>query len=643
MDWWAILLVILGVASLAVAFAFWGLFGYRRKVRVKLPLRDVDGIPVLIQNGLPYPSGFAFTGNPKTDLNGEWLFGIGNILLDRGIFLKKVHVPVSFNTFGSEYQDYRGTFSYVKRFYADVAPDRLYRLCFKGVGGRCGVYLNGQKLCGNTDSYQPFYCDATGALKTGENTLIVTGDNTPSETTLPPKQFEGHKPGWHLYAGITRSVELEALPLRYCVNLRVSAGEHAISGGVVYAGNPGGCTIRLLDGERILAETRLVLHESDGFSAAEFAFEQPDNIETWTQKTPKLYMLEAKTDEETVRVSTGFRKWSRGQERIFLNGEPFTVRGVCLHEEDIALGASLTKQAAARNLDLARSLGCNFVRMAHYPHADEAFDYCDENGLCCWCEIPNYQAGLGLVQMLFGKSEQRKKRFSLRAVRKGVLRTRQMLNETYLTDAGTQLAKMVIRNQNRPCVAFWGVGNECFSYTPASRNALRFLRDTVRLIDPERFVGYAAFTAPPITLRLEKSFRVFDFVCANEYYGWYYGEMDDCAAFWSALAKKYHKPMLCTETGSDAKRGAQGVDLPGRGANSEAYQTRLLSRHIRLCEEIPGYCGTCIWALKDFLCEEYGVGDLVPYFNAKGLVSSDYRKKEAFDAVAGLYRRGEDR
>ena len=95
--------------------------------------------------------------------------------------------------------------------------------------------------------------------------------------------------------------------------------------------------------------------------------------------------------------------------------------------------------------------------------------------------------------------------------------------------------------------------------------------------------------------------------------------------------------MLCTETGSDARLGVQGVDLPGRNANSEDYQARLLSRHIRLQGDVPAYCGTCIWALKDFYCEEYGAEDLVPYFNPKGLVSADYRKKKAFAAVAELY------
>lgn len=637
MGWWIVPCVVLGGICCFGGVLFWQLFGYRKKVQPVLPLQNLDGTPLLMQNGLPYPGYFTYTSNFKTDLSGEWLFGIGNILNDNDIPMRTVRVPVSFNTFGSELADYQGPYSYAKQFRVEAVEKKLYRLCFKSVGGCCSVYLNERKLCDNTDSYQPFYCDATGALQTGENTLIVVGNNTPTATTLPPKQYEGHKPGWHLYAGITKGVLLEVLPENYCVNLHVSTDERTLNGTAVFAGNPQHCTVCLSDGERVLATERIDPKAAGDYFTAEFRFEQLDGVEPWSPETPKLYTLEVRTETETVRISTGFRKLSAENGAFCLNGKPVSLRGVCLHEEDITLGGSLDKAAIARNLDLVCALGCNFARLAHYSHADEALDDCDEKGLCCWCEIPNYQAGLGLVQMLFGKGKRLKMRFAPGAVLRGVFGTRQLVNERYLTDAGIQMAKLVIRNRNRPCVAFWGVGNECFSYTPASRDALRFLRDTVQLFDTTRFTGYAAFTAPVLTQRFEKSFQVFDFVCANEYFGWYYGQTDECEVFWRDLQRRYHKPMLCTETGSDAKKGAQSIDLPGRNANSEDYQARLVSRHIRLQGDVPGYCGTCIWALKDFYCEEYGAEDLVPYFNAKGLVSSSYQKKKAFDVVAELY------
>ena len=638
MTGWVVLFAVLGVVACLLLFVIWQLFGVRRAPRPKLPLERPNGLPVLLQNGLPYPGSFARTSNSTRSLDGNWRFGLGDVIRDPTIEMKNVTVPVSFNTLDCDLAFYQGPFSYIKTFYVDALEPGLDRLCLKSVGGACSVTLNGQKLCDNTDSYQPIFCDATGALRAGENTLVVVGDNTPTQTTLPPSQFPGSKLGWHVYAGITKGVLLEHLPKQYCVYLRIAAEGERLRGCAVYAGHPKGCRIRLLDGARILVEQELTLRPAGDYSTAEFELERPQGLLDWQPNELKLYTLEAQTEGETVAIETGFRSIRAEGQALLLNQSPFTVRGVCMHEEDIRLGSALDRAAVERNLSLAQELGCNFVRLAHYPHADETLELCDRSGLCCWSEIPNYQAGLGLVQRLFGKSKQLRQRVTAAKVVESLLGTRQLLNEQYLLDAGVQLAKMVLRFQNHPSVLFWGVGNECFAYTPASRRALRFLRDTVRVFDQTRLVGYAAFTIPKITQRFEQSFREFDVVCANEYFGWYYGEPDDCETFWRTLSRKYRKPMLCTETGSDARFGASGVDLVRKNANSEDYQVRMLERHLRLADEVPGYCGTCIWVLKDFFCDEYGAEDLVPHCNAKGLVSAQYQKKKAFFAVQQLYQ-----
>jgi beta-glucuronidase len=643
MAWLVVFLAVLGVIICLALFVLWQMFGYRKKPRAKLPVEYPNGIPVLVQNGLPYPVGFSRTSNPVLQLDGAWLFGIGNVLNDPELSLRKVQVPFSFNTFGSELATYQGPFSFVKTFHLDAVEKGLYRLCFKSVGGRCSVYLNGSKLCDSTDSYQPVYCDSTTALRAGENTLIVVGDNTPTTATLPPSLFEESKSGWHVYAGITKGVELERLPEQYCVRLQISSAGDKLRGEAVFAGCPETCRFRLLDGERTLAEQELVPAASGKYATAVFTLERPAELEDWRPGCPKLYTLEAQTPAETVAVETGFRSVRVNKDSILLNGAPFTIRGVCMHEEDVRLGSALNAAAVERNLSLAQELGCNFIRLAHYPHGDETLEFCDQKGICCWSEIPNYQAGLGFIQRLFGKSKLLKQRVTLAKVFQSILETKQLLNDRYLTEAGIQLAKMVTQNLNHPSILFWGVGNECYTYTPASRRALRFLRDTVRIFDQTRLVGYAAFTIPGVTERLEQSFSEFDVVCANEYCGWYYGSAEDSEAFWNSLYRKYHKPMFCTETGSDAKFGAQGVDLPKRGVNSEEYQIHVIERHLRLTDTVKGYCGTCIWALKDFYCEEYGAEDLVPFFNPKGLVSADYQKKKAFAVVSELYHNAFDK
>lgn len=638
MAWLLALLTVLGVIVCLILLVVWQMFWYDQKPRISLPLERPNGIPVLLQNGLPYPGSFSSTSNPVLHLDGIWRFAPGSVLEDPALPLKEVRIPFSFNTFGSELASYQGLFSFVKTFHLDAVEAGLYRLCLKSVGGRYGVYLNGRKLCDSTDSYQPIFCDATEALHPGENTLVVVGDNTLTKETLPPSLFTGSKPGWHVYAGINRDVLLERLPEQYCVRLQIAADGEKLRGEAVFAGCPKTCRFRLLDGERVLAERAFVLVPSGQYSTAVFSLERPAELENWTPENPKLYTLEAQTGTETVAVTTGFRSVRANAEAILLNEASFTVKGVCMHEEDIRLGSALDAAAIERNLSLAQELGCNFIRLAHYPHGEETLNACDRKGICCWSEIPNYQAGLGFIQRLFGKSKQLKQRVTAAKVVRSILETKQLANRRYLTEAGVQLAKMVIRNQNHPSVLFWGVGNECYSYTPASRRALRFLKNTVQAFDRTRLIGYAAFTVPGVTQRFEQSFSEFDVVCANEYCGWYYGKPEDSEAFWKSLRKKYRKPMLCTETGSDARFGAEGVDLPKKNANSEDYQVHVLNQHLQLLGKVPGYCGTCIWALKDFYCDEYGSDDIVPFCNAKGLVSSEYQKKKAFAAVKEIYQ-----
>ena len=37
---------------------------------------------------------------------------------------------------------------------------------------------------------------------------------------------------------------------------------------------------------------------------------------------------------------------------------------------------------------IVKELGANTIRLAHYQHAQEFYDLCDENGMIVWAEIP---------------------------------------------------------------------------------------------------------------------------------------------------------------------------------------------------------------------------------------------------------------
>ena len=68
------------------------------------------------------------------------------------------------------------------------------------------------------------------------------------------------------------------------------------------------------------------------------------------------------------------------------------LRGICVHEDDARHGKFSDQADVRRRFEHARELGCNFVRLAHYPHTELAASIADEVGLMLWEEIPVYWA-----------------------------------------------------------------------------------------------------------------------------------------------------------------------------------------------------------------------------------------------------------
>ena len=63
-----------------------------------------------------------------------------------------------------------------------------------------------------------------------------------------------------------------------------------------------------------------------------------------------------------------------------INGEPRTLKGVCLHEDAGCLGTAVPTEVWLRRLLKLKEMGCNAVRMAHNPHAPELYRLCDVLG-----------------------------------------------------------------------------------------------------------------------------------------------------------------------------------------------------------------------------------------------------------------------
>ena len=73
---------------------------------------------------------------------------------------------------------------------------------------------------------------------------------------------------------------------------------------------------------------------------------------------------------------------------FLLNGSPYQLRGACMHSDLINKANALTPEDIDNDFDVIQDLGANFLRLVHYPHPKQVYDYCDKLGIVVQTEAP---------------------------------------------------------------------------------------------------------------------------------------------------------------------------------------------------------------------------------------------------------------
>jgi beta-glucuronidase len=338
--------------------------------------------------------------------------------------------------------------------------------------------------------------------------------------------------------------------------------------------------------------------------AGRAAFDLAATPSLWSPESPRLYDVVIRAGDDRVQDRVGFRTVGTSAHDILLNGRPIFLRGIALHEEALGRGGRATSRADAEALlGLAKQLGCNFVRLAHYPHNEEMTRAADRLGLLVWSELPVYW-------------------------------TIAWSNPATLATARAQLAEELARDRNRAAVILWSVGNE----TPVSDARNRFLRvlvDDVRAADDTRLVT-AALEHRAVDARThiidDPLGGALDVLGLNEYVGWYDGLPAKCDTLvWRSA---HDKPIVVSEFGADAKAGLHGDALT---RFSEEYQADVYRRQLAMLKRIPNLRGLSPWILVDFRSPRRPLPGVQDGWNRKGLVSNDGTKKQAFDVLRDAY------
>ncbi len=511
-----------------------------------------------------------------------------------------MNVPGDWNTQDKKLFYYEGSVWYRTRFDVkkSAAGNRLF-VYFAAVNYEADVYLNGKKLGRHVGGFTPFAFEITGIVKEKGNSLVLRVNNVRHVDGVPTVNTD-----WWNYGGITRDVLLVETPdtflSNYSVRLRPGTTDQ-IEALVQLDGPRKDRAVRVsLPQLNLAAEDR-----ADAIGVAHLEFPSA-KLSLWSPGKPVLYDVEIQCGKDKLADRIGFRTIAVNDDKILLNGKPVFLRGVSIHEENPLRGGRAWSEADARLLlGWAKELGCNFVRLAHYPHNEHMARVADEIGIMVWEEIPVYW-------------------------------TIQWTNPDTLALAKQQLSEMIHRDQNRASVIIWSVANE----TPVSDARTKFLKslvDEARALDGSRLVSAAmevrADPQHPEHKIVDDPFGQYtDLLSFNEYVGWYDGTPPKIDRITWSL--KYNKPVVISEFGADAK---QGLHADAMTRFSEEYQADVYRRTLPMLAKIPGFSGCTPWILCDFRSPRRPLPGIQDGFNRKGLISSEGKKKAAFDVLRKFY------
>ena len=346
--------------------------------------------------------------------------------------------------------------------------------------------------------------------------------------------------------------------------------------------------------------TKKLVTDDNGTAQVQF---KAKKLQLWSPDNPKLYDVEITLADETLRDRIGFRTIETKGKQLLLNGKPIFLKGISIHDEKPNGGGRTNSVEDARTLlSWARELGCNYVRLAHYPHNEYMVREAEKMGILVWSEIPVYW-------------------------------TITWTNPDTYANAERQLTDMIRRDQNRANVIIWSVANET-PHSPERDKFLSSLAKTARSLDDTRLISMAmeVTSASNYKNRLQDNMNEYvDVISFNQYIGWYRDVNDAPKMEWEI---PYDKPVIVSEFGGGARYGLHG-DKNERW--TEEFQENLYIENLAMLDKIEGLVGTTPWIMKDFRSPRRVLDGIQDYYNRKGLYSDKGEKKKAFYILQSWY------
>lgn len=575
----------------------------------------------------------------KHSINEGWKFEKKGVAFGQHDFLvddtswERVNIPHTWNAedpFDDKKSYRRGIGWYRKTIHLskESLKNQKAFLHFEGVNQVADVYVNGMHVGRHKGGYTAFTFDITKALNEDESHLISVMVNNAHDPFIPPLSV-----GYALYGGIYRDVWLITTnEIHFDLLDHGSKGIYiktpvvsnekalvAVNGTIVNESNDNQnleietviLNAKKEEVTRLSTKVNLKANEK-GIYTHELSVKNPN---LWSPDNPYLYTLQSSIVQNGIEVDNytnplGFRWYSFDADKgFFINGKHLKLKGTNRHQDIQYKGSALTNDEHRKDMQLIKDMGCNFIRIAHYPQDPEILKAADEMGLLAWEEIPivNYMT----------------------------------INEEFLANSKHMLKEMIRQHHNHPSIIIWGSMNEVFLwgnnedrihkqtdvvYTKNVAKYAKELDDLIRKEDPNRYSTLAMHSSSDYDkVGIEDLPQLASY---NNYSGWYSGELEN---FGKTFDRKHeNKPnqnIFISEygAGGDIRLNSK---KPKRFDFTGQYQRFFNESYLEQINKRDYISGTAIWNQFDF--SQPHVGGTIPHLNQKGMATWDRKPKDVY-------------
>jgi hypothetical protein len=486
----------------------------------------------------------------------------------------------------------------------------VWALRFEQVRRSARVTLNGTTLGVHTDPYVPFTLDAPSLLQGARNKLVVNVDNRKG-----PEPREG----WWNWGGITRPVSLVAQGPVVLSDLALLPRVDCDSAGRCRDGQflvDGWLTNRSPQRTRPTVSVRLTAPRSHVVTRAVIAgpllapgqtahltarIHLNGRPETWSPKDPARYFATVATRDgsgtlaQVDHTRPGLRSARVRDGHLVINGERVALRGASILEDIPGRGPALTESDIDGIVRELKAVHANVTR-SHYLLNDRLLDRLDAAGILVWTQAPIFHRDV-------------------------LLRTPNQRAAALKT-----LRETILAARRHPSTLVYSVANELNatpSRVPSTQAYLLAAAREARSLDPTVPVAADVLAYP--SLPYDPTYRAFDALGINSYFGWYPGKPSRPTGSIAQLPgylKMWHarypgQALVLTEFGAEATENG-----PATEKQTYAYQSDYVKQMLAAVAHSPAD-GAIYWTLREFAVK--------PFWD--GLTNGAPRPNVATDAI----------